>query len=205
MIDKILFVYRAISILPFYLSYRISPNLEFEGDIDVWAIWKSVKGDSRYRLLVSLFKYREFRNVAYWRYSNKVLVYFSKLLLPQMSLCFINTPSCSVGRGLMLQHAFSTIINAKRIGRNVKIYQQVTIGINGEQKPIIGDNVVICAGAKVIGNCAIGNNVIIGANAVVVKDVSDNTVVGGVPAKIISSISEDNISRYSQHFNNEMR
>ena len=51
--------------------------------------------------------------------------------------------------------------------------------------PIIGDNVEICAGARILGPVRIGNNVIIGANAVVVKDVPDNCIVAGVPAHII--------------------
>lgn len=52
--------------------------------------------------------------------------------------------------------------------------------------PIIGDNVIIFAGAKIIGKIAVGNNSIIGANTVVTKDVPDGSIVAGVPAKIIS-------------------
>lgn len=55
-----------------------------------------------------------------------------------------------------------------------------------DQAPTIGDNVVIFAGAKIIGAVDIGNNVVVGANAVVTKDVPDNYVVGGIPAKVIS-------------------
>ena len=78
--------------------------------------------------------------------------------------------------------------NAKKIGENCHIYQQVTIGFNGTEQPVIGNNVRICCGAKVIGGVNIGNNVVIGANAVVVKDVPDNVVVAGVPAKIIKQL-----------------
>ena len=92
------------------------------------------------------------------------------------------------GGGLIIQHGFSTIINAKKIGENCHIYQQVTIGFNGTEQPVIGNNVRICCGAKVIGGVNIGNNVVIGANAVVVKDVPDNVVVAGVPAKIIKQL-----------------
>ena len=66
----------------------------------------------------------------------------------------------------------------------------------GDKKgcPIIGDRVYIGAGAKVIGKVRVGNNVAIGANSVVTKDVPDNAVVGGVPAKIINySSSSDYI------------
>lgn len=91
----------------------------------------------------------------------------------------------SMGGGLLIAHGFSIIINCKSMGHNCTIYQQVTIGQTSTGVPTIGDNVTIYCGAKVLGGITIGNNVIIGANAVVVKDVPDNCVVAGVPAKII--------------------
>jgi len=76
------------------------------------------------------------------------------------------------------------------IGKNCNISHQVTLGIanRGTHKgvPIIGDNVYIGPGAKIIGDINIGNNVAIGANCVVTKDVPDNAVVVGVPGKVIS-------------------
>lgn len=76
-----------------------------------------------------------------------------------------------------------------QIGKNVTIYQQVTIGENGfgSGAAVIGDNVVIGAGAKIIGPVTIGDDVVVGANAVVTKDISKNQVVGGIPAKILYS------------------
>jgi len=73
------------------------------------------------------------------------------------------------------------------IGDNVTIAQCVTIGGRSKKKnvPIIGNNVYIGAGAKILGDIIIGNNVIIGANSVVLIDVPDNSVVAGIPAKII--------------------
>lgn len=69
------------------------------------------------------------------------------------------------------------------------IGQNVTIGGKSGwyEVPIVGDNVEISAGARVIGPVRVGNNVIIGANAAVVKDVPDNCIVAGIPAKIIKS------------------
>jgi serine O-acetyltransferase len=56
--------------------------------------------------------------------------------------------------------------------------------------PVIGNDVYISAGARLLGDIAVGNNVIIGANAVVVKDVPDNSIVAGVPAKLIRKIDQ---------------
>jgi serine O-acetyltransferase len=80
------------------------------------------------------------------------------------------------------------------IVENCTIYHQVTFGgkvIGDAQKgnyPIIGNNVTIFAGAKLIGNVRIGDNAIIGANSVVNKDVPENSVVAGVPAKVIKKL-----------------
>ena len=90
---------------------------------------------------------------------------------------------------MRLLHPFATIVNAESIGKKVLIFQQVTIGVKDGKKPKILDNVTICCGAKVLGGITIGNNAVIGANAVVVKDVPDNAIVGGVPAKIIKKLS----------------
>jgi serine O-acetyltransferase len=77
-----------------------------------------------------------------------------------------------------------------KIGKNFTIYQGVTVGrVHSGKKagvPTVGDNVTAFAGSKILGNIKIGDNVIIGANAVVLSDVPDNVTVGGIPAKIIS-------------------
>ena len=101
-----------------------------------------------------------------------------------MSTLYILTDK--IGKGLFIQHGFATIIAAKSIGDNCWINQQVTIGFsNKTASPEINDNVTINAGAKVIGGVTVGKNSIIGANAVVVKNVPDNCTVVGVPAQII--------------------
>jgi len=98
--------------------------------------------------------------------------------------------SMKLGKKLYLPHPNGIIIHPKTIiGDNCRILQQVTIGNNiskgKDNLPVIGNNVTIGAGAKIIGPCKIGNNVVIGANSVVVKDIPDNYIVAGVPAKII--------------------
>lgn len=89
-------------------------------------------------------------------------------------------------------HTVGIVIGPCVIGDNVTIYQNVTIGKRGigygEVSPVIGDGVTIYAGAVVTGPIRIGNNAIIGANSVVLKDVPDGVVVAGVPAKVVSQI-----------------
>ena len=88
-----------------------------------------------------------------------------------------------IGGGLFIQHGFATMITAESIGENCWINQQVTIGYSsGARAPIIGNNVMITCGAKVLGDITVGDNVVIGANAVVIRDVESNCTVGGVPA-----------------------
>lgn len=95
-----------------------------------------------------------------------------------------------IGKGFFIDHGMGVVIGETTIiGNNVTIYQGVTLGGTGKEKgkrhPTIGNDVVIGAGAKVLGNIAIGDNVNIGANAVVVKDVPDNSTVVGVPGRIV--------------------
>ena len=100
--------------------------------------------------------------------------------------------SCDIGGGLFLPHTVGTVIGAQRIGCNAIIFQGVTlgakeidIGYHPELRPVLGDNVTIGSGAKILGTLIIGDNSVIGANAVVTKSVPINTVMGGVPARII--------------------
>jgi serine O-acetyltransferase len=101
---------------------------------------------------------------------------------------------CEIGGGLYIPHPVGTVIGATKIGQNATILQGVTLGAKEidisylpQNRPTIGDNVTIGAGAKVLGGIVIGDNVTIGANAVVTKSLPDNVVAAGVPAKIIRS------------------
>jgi len=95
-----------------------------------------------------------------------------------------------IGPGLFINHFGCIFIHFDcKIGKNCVLSQEVTIGVKGADThggaPLIGDNVRIGPGAKILGPIKIGNNAIIGANAVVVHDVLDNQIVGGVPAQFI--------------------
>lgn len=98
---------------------------------------------------------------------------------------FIYTDEKKIGGGLVFHHAFATIISASEIGENCHIFQQVTIGNGRTGIPKLGNNVRIYAGAKIFGNITIGDDVLIGANSVVTKDVPSHSVIAGIPAKVI--------------------
>jgi len=96
--------------------------------------------------------------------------------------------NCQLGGGLLIPHPNGIVIHPHAsIGVNCLIHQQVTIGVKrgSVQPPIIGAHVDIGAGAKIIGNICIGDDVLIGANAVVVKDVEANAIAAGIPARVI--------------------
>lgn len=128
--------------------------------------------------------------IAHWLYCHHIpfipkLMYYAQRIFFKSSL----PPTCTIGIGTKLAYGgLAIVIHARAvIGNNCMIGQGVTIGGKSGwwEVPKIGNNVEINAGARVIGPIIIGNNVIIGANAVVVKDVPNNCIVAGIPAKII--------------------
>lgn len=106
----------------------------------------------------------------------------------------IEVPSkLPIGAGLVLPHTVGTVLGAASIGANATIFHQVTLGatvadydFNLSTRPTVGDNVTITAGAKVLGAIQLGNNSVVGANAVVLQDVPMNMLAVGIPARIIN-------------------
>lgn len=99
-------------------------------------------------------------------------------------------PGAVIGKNFFIDHATGVVIGeTAEIGDNVSIYQGVTLGgVSSEKKkrhPTVGNNVVIGAGATILGPVTIGSNVRVGAGSVVVKSVPPNSTVVGVPAKIV--------------------
>lgn len=124
---------------------------------------------------------------------NKILFLIGRYLLYHYSIKYgiIIPYQTTIGKGLYIGHFSCIVVNPNSIiGENVNISQGVTIGQkNGGLKsgyPVIGNRVYIAAGAKVIGNCRIGNDAVIGANCVVTKSINDNAVVVGIPMNVVS-------------------
>jgi len=99
-------------------------------------------------------------------------------------------PAAVIGRGILIDHGSGVVIGeTAEVGDNVVIYQGVTLGGTGKDKgkrhPTVGSNVMISAGAKVLGPIKIGDNSKIGAGSVVLKDVPENSTVVGVPGRVV--------------------
>lgn len=120
-------------------------------------------------------------------------------LMPQI-LGYINivlfgldvAPKCEIGPGLFLPHTSGTVIGAWRIGRNVTIFQNVTLGArepdmgwNIQLRPELGDNVTLGAGSKILGGIYLAQNVTVGANAVVLQSIEPFSTAVGIPARVV--------------------
>ena len=112
-------------------------------------------------------------------------------------------PRAKIGENLFIDHGMGVVIGeTSEIGDNVTIYHMVTLGgispsinsndqRNSKRHPTLMDNVVVGSGAQVLGPVVVGKNAKIGANAVVTKDVPENAVMVGIPAKNVGTATEE--------------
>lgn len=104
-------------------------------------------------------------------------------------------PGATIGEGLFIDHGTGIVIGeTAELGKNVTLYQGVTLGGTGKEKgkrhPTIGDNVVVASGAKVLGSFTVGEHAKIGAGSVVLKEVPPYATVVGIPGKIVCMYGE---------------
>ncbi|MFR4230522.1 MAG: serine O-acetyltransferase EpsC [Clostridium sp.] len=148
-----------------------------------------------YPTIHALIAYR----ISHYLYINKL--FFLARLISQISRFFTGIeihPGAKIGRGLVIDHGMGVVIGeTSEIGDNVLLYHGVTLGGTGKDKgkrhPTVGNNVVIGAGAKVLGPIYIGSNSKIGANSVVLNNVPEGATAVGIPAKNIIKIKEEKL------------
>ena len=128
---------------------------------------------------------------AHWFYKNNML--FTARWISQRSRRKTGIeihPGATLGRGILIDHGMGVVIGeTAEVGDNCTIYQGVTLGGTGKDKgkrhPTVGNNVLIGAGAKVLGPITVGDDAKIAANAVILQDVPPNSTAVGVPARIV--------------------
>jgi serine O-acetyltransferase len=134
--------------------------------------------------------------VAHWFYRRRLMLIARLLSQYARWLTGIEIhPGATIGRRVFIDHGMGVVIGeTAEVGDDVLIYQAVTLGgtghAHGKRHPTIGNGVVIGAGAKVLGNIAVGDRSKIGAGSVVVKSVPEESTVVGIPAKIVRSREE---------------
>ena len=129
--------------------------------------------------------------VAHWFYEHHM--FFIARLISQVARFFTLIeihPGATIGKGLFIDHGSGVIIGETTIiGDNVTLYQGVTLGGNGKETgkrhPTLEDNVMVSAGAKIIGSFTVGANSKIGAGSVVIEEVPPNCTVVGIPGRVV--------------------
>ncbi|MEC4819280.1 MAG: serine O-acetyltransferase [Scytonema sp. PMC 1069.18] len=138
--------------------------------------------------------------LAHWLYKRRVS--FIPRFISHLGRFFTGIeihPGAELGKGVFIDHGMGVVIGETAIvGEYTLIYQGVTLGGTGKESgkrhPTIGTNVVVGAGAKVLGNIQIGDRVRIGAGSVVLRDVSSDSTVVGIPGRIISHKQQEKLS-----------
>lgn len=145
---------------------------------------------------MEVFLYPSFRVILRYRLAHKLYLrghYFWARWISQRGARKTGIeihPGATIGRGLFIDHGSGVIIGETTvIGDNVTLYQGVTLGGTGKEKgkrhPTLEDNVMVSAGAKILGSFTIGENSKIGAGSVVLEEVPPNCTVVGVPGRIV--------------------
>lgn len=187
-IKFIQYILLCVKYLPILVIFYVNENEQLTKDMIHYSKYFGFRRNNYFTLAYLFEKIPEFRNIFFFRY-NKVS--FLRKVYKGVNNLYFFTSAKNIGGGLLFWHGFSTAINAISIGENCEIWQNVTIGKKSTDKipdkPTIGDNVRICANSVVIGPIKIGNNVIIGAGTVVTKDIPDDSIVVGNPARILNN------------------
>ena len=166
---------------------------------DLYRITGNVKTTTllRYVLIGGSFKYNFWMRTCHYTRRHPMLKFlafpFARFVLGRLTYKFgISIPaSTQIGSGFYIGHFGGIVVNSQSvIGKNCNISHGVTLGQANRGRntgyPVLGDDVYIGPGAKIVGAVKIGNNVAIGANCVVTRDIPDNSVVVGIPGRVIS-------------------
>ncbi len=158
------------------------------------AINMKIKDPAAKNILTVILLYPGFHALIYYRVSHffyNIKLYFIARCISQFARFITGIeihPGARIGKCLFIDHGMGIVIGeTSEVGDYCTIYHQVTLGGTGKdigkRHPTIKNNVIIGAGSKILGPITIGNNVKIGSNAVVLKNIDDNSTVVGIPGK----------------------
>ena len=168
------------------MFYKIKKDIEYimENDpaartkLEVFLLYPSIH--ARLAHMISHFLYK------------KNLLFLARLIsqIARFLTAIEIHPGVTLGAGILIDHGMGVVIGeTAELGDRITIYHGTTLGGTGKEKgkrhPTVGDNVVIGAGSKVLGNIKIGSNSKIGANSVVLDDVPEGATVVGIPGKVV--------------------
>lgn len=185
----IIVILKSIIFIPHLLLFYLSPQKELiKEDVESYKKKRNLFLPFVLALLYLLESDIYFRKMFYFRIGN--LSYLINWYIPGAKTFY---PSGKIGGGIYIPHPYATILNAKEIGKNFTCRQCTTIGNKydgrNDLRPTIGNNVTLGANVCIVGDIHIGDNVIVGCGSVVIKDVPDNCIIAGNPAKIIKSLT----------------
>ena len=168
------------------MFYKIKKDIEYimENDpaartkLEVFLLYPSIH--ARLAHMISHFLYK------------KNLLFLARLIsqIARFLTAIEIHPGATLGAGILIDHGMGVVIGeTAELGDRITIYHGTTLGGTGKEKgkrhPTVGNNVVIGAGAKILGNISIGSNSKIGANSVVINDVPEGATVVGIPGKVV--------------------
>lgn len=183
MIEKLYVSMGFLRFLPHLLVYAFSGNSAIiKEDIFAYKNEYDLKGSTHYILVHLLTHNTSFRSLFYYRIGKWKWICS---LLGKGTVNLTIPHSVQIGSGLLLFHAYGTILNAKSIGKNCRIVHNVTLGDKNGKVPVIGNHVEILPNAVITGDVTVGDHCVIGPGAVVFKSIPDNCVVVGNPAYIL--------------------
>lgn len=143
-----------------------------------------IKGLPKWLLLLVMLHNNRYYRVIFYHRIGATLALLMEWYRPG-DRYFTIGKTVKIGKGMWIAHPYATVLAADSIGDNFRCIHCTTLGNTSAGRPTIGNNVQLGANVTIIGPVHIGNNVTIGAGAVVVKDIPDNAVAVGNPARVI--------------------